>query len=124
MKLQEPKLRTLDEEITRCHETAGKYRIASEGQDISDLTKKGCQEVAVEQQQLAEWLTELKELKAADVQPVRRGRWEEIEDYDGDVHYRCTNCKTEFYLEVGTPESNEYWYCPHCGADMRGEENA
>ena len=59
------------------------------------------------------------ELPAADVQPIRRGRWEEIEDYDGDVHYRCTNCKTEFYLEVGTPEYNEYWYCPHCGADMR-----
>lgn len=56
-----------------------------------------------------------------DVQPIRCGRWEEIDDYDGDVHYRCTNCKTEFYLEVGTPEYNEYWYCPHCGADMRGD---
>ena len=52
---------------------------------------------------------------------VKRGHWEEIEDYDGDVHYRCTNCKTEFYLEAGSPEDNEYFFCPHCGADMRGD---
>lgn len=64
MRLQEPKLRTLDEEITRCLETAEKYEIASKGQDISDLTRKGCQEVATEQRQLAEWLTELKEARA------------------------------------------------------------
>ena len=59
MRLQEPKLRTLDEEITRCLETAEKYEIASKGQDISDLTRKGCQEVATEQRQLAEWLEDL-----------------------------------------------------------------
>ena len=52
------------------------------------------------------------------VKEVKHGQWEEIEDYDGDVHYRCTNCKTEFYLEAGTPDDNEYFYCPHCGAIM------
>ena len=59
----------------------------------------------------------------ADVQPMKRGRWEEVPDwYDNDVHYRCSACNAEFYLEVGTPLYNEYWYCPHCGADMREPE--
>lgn len=62
--------------------------------------------------------------KGADVQPVKRGHWEEIEDYDGNIHYRCTNCKTEFYLEAGSPVDNEYFYCPHCGADMIEKEGA
>ena len=57
------------------------------------------------------------------IQPVKRGKWEEVPDwYDNDVHYRCSACNAEFYLEVGTPEYNEYWYCPHCGADMREPE--
>ena len=54
----------------------------------------------------------------ADVQPVKRGKWEEIEDFYGDSHYGCTACGAEFYLEAGTPSDNEYYYCPHCGADM------
>ena len=61
-------------------------------------------------------------IPAEDVQPVRRGKWEEIEDFDGDSHYGCTACGAEFYLEAGTPSDNEYYYCPHCGADMREPE--
>lgn len=65
----------------------------------------------------------IQDMPAADVQPIRRGRWEEVPDwYDNDVHYRCSACNAEFYLEVGTPEYNEYWYCPHCGADCREKE--
>lgn len=61
------------------------------------------------------------EMPAADVQPIRRGQWSEIEDYDGDTHYGCTACGAEFYIEAGTPKDNEYYYCPRCGADMRTE---
>ena len=57
-----------------------------------------------------------------DIQPICRGQWEEIEDYDGDTHYGCTACGAEFYLEAGTPEDNEYYYCPKCGARMDGDE--
>ena len=64
----------------------------------------------------------LKPVKATDVQPVRRGEWEEIEDIDGDSHYGCSACGAEFYLEAGTPSDNEYYYCPFCGADMRNPE--
>lgn len=53
----------------------------------------------------------------------KTGKWEAIEGWDGDVLYRCSECGTEFMLIDGTPEENDYHFCPHCGADMRGEQN-
>lgn len=60
---------------------------------------------------------------SADVHPVRHGHWETIEGWDGDELYRCSECGAEFVLIDGTPKDNDYWFCPHCGADMRGEQN-
>lgn len=52
-------------------------------------------------------------------QPERKtGKWEAVEGWDGDVLYRCSECGTEFVLIEGTPEENDYHYCPHCGARM------
>lgn len=118
MKLQEPKLRTLDEEITRCLETAEKYEIASKGQDISDLTRKGCQEVATEQRQLAEWLTELKEARKL-LTPTRYKVEHEEWDMHGE-HYigdyalcpNCNKCFTNIYNGKATPVVT---FCPDCG---------
>ena len=57
-----------------------------------------------------------------DIQPVKRGRWEEVsEDYE-DTYYRCTCCGDEWYLEAGNPKENGMYFCPHCGADMREPE--
>ena len=49
----------------------------------------------------------------------KRGKW--IEDDDGwdEVIWRCSECDAVFTLIDGTPEENEYYFCPHCGADMR-----
>ena len=61
------------------------------------------------------WLNEL-----PSAQPERkRGKW--IEDDDGwdGVIWRCSECDALFALTDGTPEENEYNFCPHCGADMR-----
>lgn len=57
-------------------------------------------------------------------QPKRmRGRWMEVDGWDGDVIYQCSECKEEFVLIDGTPQDNLYHYCPNCGARMdRGEE--
>ena len=52
------------------------------------------------------------------VSAERVGEWIEVEDYNGDIHYQCSNCKEEFYLEYGTPKENEYHFCPNCGARM------
>ena len=49
------------------------------------------------------------ELPAADVQPVKRGWWME-RAYD---RKQCAYC--------GKCEDNATDFCPHCGADMRGD---
>ena len=54
----------------------------------------------------------------ADVQEVRHGKW----IYDGSdigwANYKCSSCGECFVLESGTPQENEYNYCPNCGAKM------
>lgn len=45
--------------------------------------------------------------------------WENEDDYYGDsTVWCCSACKDRFILEDGTPEENNYEYCPHCGARM------
>lgn len=51
-----------------------------------------------------------------------RGEWIAVEDDCENIYWECSNCEDAFYLEVGTPKSNNYNYCPCCGADMRGEK--
>lgn len=58
---------------------------------------------------------------AADVKPVARGEWIEAQEISFDNVYACSACGNEFVLESGTPEDNEYNFCPNCGADMRKE---
>ena len=59
---------------------------------------------------------DISELPAANVAPVRHGRWETIVDYDylwGDLDYpKCSVCG-EVSLIGG-------YYCPNCGAKMDG----
>ena len=52
--------------------------------------------------------------EAADVAPVKRGRWEQGDMYDiGDV---CSECDYDSEQEPCALN-----FCPNCGADMRGE---
>ena len=77
--------------------------------------------------QVAEWLkAEIDEIQSADVQPVKRGKFEERIGYGGwgDTYYHCSVCGSDWVFEEGTPKANEWNFCPHCGADMRGDENA
>ena len=63
------------------------------------------------------------DMPAADVQPVKHGKWEEVTDYGGwgDTHYRCSVCGEEWYLEDGKPKDNNMNFCPRCGARMDGD---
>ena len=54
-------------------------------------------------------------LPAADVAPVRHGRWEEASDGDGIV---CPFCRTDFCTIIYDTE--HFNYCPNCGAKMDG----
>ena len=58
--------------------------------------------------------------KADSVSAERVGEWIEVEDWDGGVHYQCSQCKDEYILFDGTPLDNDYNYCPNCGAKMEG----
>ena len=54
----------------------------------------------------------LRGIPPADVRPVVSGRWEHLNwgfDYD-----RCSVCGYEHRWP------GPFYYCPHCGADMRG----
>ena len=55
----------------------------------------------------------IEDMPAADVAPVRHGRWEEASDGDGIV---CPFCRTDFCTIIYDTEC--FNYCPNCGAKM------
>ena len=63
-------------------------------------------------------------LPAADVAPVRHGRWERrnMGLWDEDYAYVCSVCGEVWSLIDSTPEDNNMNYCPNCGALMDGKE--
>lgn len=69
-------------------------------------------------------LEAFRQIKVADVQPVRHGRWnEESPDcLDGDSVYVCSVCGETWTLIEGTPLDNNMHYCPNCGANMDKSE--
>ena len=71
----------------------------------------------------------------ADVEPVRRGRWEWFEEWSystpehsaecDDCGWRCSECKTKLEDMVNGYYDDSYEvpqlnYCPNCGARMDG----
>lgn len=61
-------------------------------------------------------ISDIKGMKAADVAPVRHGRWIEQEKYAFGVMYVCSICGNRI-LDTG----HSWNYCPNCGAKMDGE---
>ena len=57
----------------------------------------------------------IKNRPAADVAPVRHGRWIEKEKYTFGIMYDCSLCENRI-LDNG----HSWNYCPHCGAKMDG----
>lgn len=73
---------------------------------------------------------EIEGLPAADVEPVRHGRWECVYDYyTGETDITCSHCKNTRTVNgcfVSTDGKSCYFeddYCPNCGAKMQGAEN-
>lgn len=108
---------TLDEAIKHCLEVAEqKERDSAELIDILDeLDVDACKECAADHRQLAEWLKELKERRAADGQPIRRGRWIS----QGNDMWLCSNCKENKIFSIHENDRTEKQrYCCRCGARM------
>lgn len=65
-------------------------------------------------------IKDAKSIPAADVRPVKRGKW--INDHNGKYsssgdNYFCSACKDPSLRAFGKPARTNY--CPNCGADMR-----
>lgn len=62
----------------------------------------------------------ISELPCADVKPVVRGEWIEIEAARVGTakQYTCSVCKQPRYMAYAPPNDN---FCHECGADMRKE---
>ena len=56
----------------------------------------------------------IRAIPAADVVPVKRGRWENPPSY---VYRRCSLCKADFDKPKFNVRAN---FCPNCGARMEG----
>lgn len=58
---------------------------------------------------------------AADVQEIRRGKWEQHDDeyYAGGGYWECSCCKWRISNFIFIEDAR---YCPHCGAAMIEEE--
>ena len=63
----------------------------------------------------------LRNMKAADVQPVKRGKWESSQRTIETGTVYCSNCAIEYYISdlqtVGDCNGIVH-YCPNCGARM------
>ena len=55
---------------------------------------------------------------AADVVPVRHGRWEQVKSWSTKAKYRCSVCGREI-MSAAKVNIEKYPYC-HCGAKMDG----
>lgn len=97
---------TIDEAIKQCNDvaeqnekTARRIGWQYEG-TLLDRGAKECLRFAAEHRQLAEWLKELKELKAADVKPEIHAYWIRGKEFGFKTH-------------------NPMWYCSNCGGGIR-----
>lgn len=62
---------------------------------------------------------------SADVEPVRRGRWQITDAYPHTVY--CSECHKRYaqtHWSVWEDGSLPREYCPNCGARMDGEQDA
>lgn len=51
------------------------------------------------------------------------GKWiyKQVYDYE---YWECSHCGEPWTTIEGTPQDNFMNFCPNCGADMRGDNNA
>lgn len=92
---------------------------------VEYITKERARDLVVTAAQgnisrLACMLGKLEDEPPADVVEVVHARWEET-DWET---WSCTHCGIEWqFLDGMTPEENDAFYCPQCGARMDGGES-
>lgn len=118
---------TLNEAIKHCFEVAenneqlasGKW-IGSEG----EANRQECEQCAANHRQMAEWLSELKDLRnyincMAYSESDKQSEWVISSILGGQQFYNCKKCG----CSVIDHEAHSFKYCPHCGRSMETKEN-
>ena len=80
-----------------------------------------CEPVTI--QIMERFIRYVKEFPAADVQPVKHGRWI---TWDDSGFTKCSCCNSEYYIvDLQTVGDSEGFvnFCPNCGARMEREKN-
>ena len=74
--------------------------------------------------QRSEWCYIKKTIeKLPSAQPERkRGEWIPDNNCYYETRYICSECKLPFRVETFMMKPS-WWFCPNCGADMRGESD-
>ena len=87
-------------------------------QKINGLSKGGCGDYPLYCLAINDCMNVLNEMPAADVAPVRHGRWkrELMSPKIGLYGYICSNCNKLIYVGIGRYMA----YCGNCGAKMDG----
>ena len=106
---------TIDEAIKHSEDVAERYERMEDSHD--EKLKEECLQCAADHRQLAEWLRELKECRT-----VKRGEWCQPLMGQGKCDTYCERCHGKI-MRNSTGIFEETPFCPHCGADMRGDEN-
>ena len=65
------------------------------------------------------YIDRIKTLSAADVAPVRHGRWVSVQHKLARV---CSVCNRDEPYKFADIDADVYSYCPHCGAKMDKEK--
>lgn len=108
----------IDEAIRHCREKAEKLRKDSVKRLQVGLlhAANDCEECASEHEQLAEWLTELKQRREAE--PVKHSKWICVDEKENV--WMCDNCWNEFEIKGSNPYEIGMIGCPYCLCRMDG----
>ena len=84
-------------------------------EDMADSDESGAYVFDLDVQALDIALSALRPVSREQVEKVWRGEWEHPGYYDdgGSFVHDCSKCNT--------PSTDEYWFCPFCGAPMTDE---
>lgn len=84
---------------------------------IRDLSLHGTVTATLQQQEAA-----IDEIPAADVEPVRHGRWEYVQNESKTRGwFECSICGGSPPYKAAGIRDTKATYCPNCGAKMDGE---